>query len=166
LPISKIAWLLGYQEAGGFTRSFKRWTGRTPREARASSPPRQRRSANWGDGCVLACIPWFNSKGWVQRGFSIRRVSVVCQTSLTSLLRSDPGATSGTNRLVRLWVDRLCDSFDQPFWGKWLQEKSGTTELHCLSPMQFIPRSGDEYHRQCEALCGKSADQFQPWNIA
>jgi AraC-like DNA-binding protein len=34
LPISKIAWLLGYREAGGFTRAFKRWTGRTPREAR------------------------------------------------------------------------------------------------------------------------------------
>jgi AraC-like DNA-binding protein len=35
LPISKIAWLLGYQESGGFTHAFKRWTGRTPREARA-----------------------------------------------------------------------------------------------------------------------------------
>jgi len=35
LPISKIAWLLGYRDAGGFTHAFKRWTGRTPREARA-----------------------------------------------------------------------------------------------------------------------------------
>jgi AraC-like DNA-binding protein len=35
LPISKIAWLLGYQEAGGFTHAFKRWTGKTPREARS-----------------------------------------------------------------------------------------------------------------------------------
>jgi len=35
LPISKIAWLLGYRDAGGFTRAFKRWTGRTPGEARA-----------------------------------------------------------------------------------------------------------------------------------
>ena len=35
VPISKIAWLLGYQEAGGFTHAFKRWTGKTPREARA-----------------------------------------------------------------------------------------------------------------------------------
>jgi AraC-like DNA-binding protein len=35
LPISKIAWLLGYQDSGGFTHAFKRWTGRTPREARA-----------------------------------------------------------------------------------------------------------------------------------
>jgi len=50
LPISNIAWLLGYQEAGGFTRAFKRWTGRTPREARASSPHSQRR------------IPRFNSR--------------------------------------------------------------------------------------------------------
>jgi AraC-like DNA-binding protein len=35
MPISKIAWLLGYQESGGFTHAFKRWTGKTPREARA-----------------------------------------------------------------------------------------------------------------------------------
>jgi len=35
LPISKIAWLLGYQDVGGFTHAFKRWTGKTPREARA-----------------------------------------------------------------------------------------------------------------------------------
>jgi AraC-like DNA-binding protein len=35
LAISKIAWLLGYQDAGGFTHAFKRWTGKTPREARA-----------------------------------------------------------------------------------------------------------------------------------
>jgi AraC-like DNA-binding protein len=35
LPISKIAWLLGYQEVSGFTHAFKRWTGKTPREARA-----------------------------------------------------------------------------------------------------------------------------------
>jgi AraC-like DNA-binding protein len=35
LPISKIAWLLGYQDVSGFTHAFKRWTGKTPREARA-----------------------------------------------------------------------------------------------------------------------------------
>jgi AraC-like DNA-binding protein len=35
LPISEIAWLLGYQEVGAFTNAFKRWTGKTPREARA-----------------------------------------------------------------------------------------------------------------------------------
>jgi AraC-like DNA-binding protein len=34
LSISKIAWLLGYQEVSGFTHAFKRWTGKTPREAR------------------------------------------------------------------------------------------------------------------------------------
>jgi len=34
LPISTIAWLLGYQEVSGFTHAFKRWTGRTPRQAR------------------------------------------------------------------------------------------------------------------------------------
>jgi AraC-like DNA-binding protein len=35
LPISKIAWLLGYQDIGGFTHAFKRSTGKSPREARA-----------------------------------------------------------------------------------------------------------------------------------
>ncbi|WP_262267731.1 AraC family transcriptional regulator [Microvirga yunnanensis] len=34
LPISRIAWLLGYQEAGAFTNSFRRWTGVTPMEMR------------------------------------------------------------------------------------------------------------------------------------
>jgi AraC-like DNA-binding protein len=37
LSISEIAWLLGYQEGSAFTHAFKRWTGRTPREARSSS---------------------------------------------------------------------------------------------------------------------------------
>lgn len=35
LSISQIAWLLGYQEVSAFTNAFKRWTGKTPREARA-----------------------------------------------------------------------------------------------------------------------------------
>jgi AraC-like DNA-binding protein len=35
LSISQIAWLLGYQEVSAFTHAFKRWTGNTPREARA-----------------------------------------------------------------------------------------------------------------------------------
>jgi AraC-like DNA-binding protein len=35
LSISQIAWLLGYQEVSAFTHAFKRWTGRTPRAARA-----------------------------------------------------------------------------------------------------------------------------------
>jgi AraC-like DNA-binding protein len=42
LSISQIAWLLGYQEVSAFTHAFKRWTGRTPREARsgrAAAPP-------------------------------------------------------------------------------------------------------------------------------
>jgi AraC-like DNA-binding protein len=34
LSISQIAWLLGYQEVSAFSNAFKRWTGRTPREAR------------------------------------------------------------------------------------------------------------------------------------
>lgn len=35
LSISRIAWLLGYQEVSAFTHAFRRWTGRTPREARS-----------------------------------------------------------------------------------------------------------------------------------
>ena len=39
LSVSKIAWLLGYQEVSAFTHAFKRWTGKTPREARAQIAP-------------------------------------------------------------------------------------------------------------------------------
>jgi AraC-like DNA-binding protein len=39
LSISKIAWLLGYQEVSAFTHAFKRWSGKTPREARARISP-------------------------------------------------------------------------------------------------------------------------------
>jgi AraC-like DNA-binding protein len=35
LSISRIAWLLGYQEVSSFTHAFKRWSGKTPRQARA-----------------------------------------------------------------------------------------------------------------------------------
>jgi AraC-like DNA-binding protein len=34
LSVSQIAWLLGYQEVSALTHAFKRWTGKTPREAR------------------------------------------------------------------------------------------------------------------------------------
>ena len=34
LHISKIAWLLGYQEVSAFTHAFKRWTGKAPSEMR------------------------------------------------------------------------------------------------------------------------------------
>jgi AraC-like DNA-binding protein len=40
LPISEIAWLLGYQEISSFTNAFKRWTGMNPRQFRSSMPPR------------------------------------------------------------------------------------------------------------------------------
>jgi AraC-like DNA-binding protein len=36
LPISKIAWLLGYAESAAFTRAFRRWAGVAPRAARAN----------------------------------------------------------------------------------------------------------------------------------
>ena len=35
LPISQIAWLLGYREVSAFTHAYKRWTGMTPRQSRA-----------------------------------------------------------------------------------------------------------------------------------
>lgn len=34
LPVSRIAWLLGFQEASAFTTSFRRWTGVTPTQVR------------------------------------------------------------------------------------------------------------------------------------
>jgi AraC-like DNA-binding protein len=37
LPISEIAWLLGYREVSAFSHAFKRWTGKTPRQVRASA---------------------------------------------------------------------------------------------------------------------------------
>jgi AraC-like DNA-binding protein len=35
LPISEIAWLLGYREVSSLTHAFQRWTGMTPRRFRA-----------------------------------------------------------------------------------------------------------------------------------
>jgi AraC-like DNA-binding protein len=36
LPISQIAWLLGYREVSSFTHAFGRWTGSTPRQFRGA----------------------------------------------------------------------------------------------------------------------------------
>ena len=38
LHVSKIAWLLGFQEVSAFTHAFKRWTGKTPSEMRKTGP--------------------------------------------------------------------------------------------------------------------------------
>jgi AraC-like DNA-binding protein len=38
VPITTIAWLLGYQEISAFTHAFKRWTGKTPKQARMDRP--------------------------------------------------------------------------------------------------------------------------------
>jgi AraC-like DNA-binding protein len=35
LPVSEIAWLLGYAEVSSLTHAFKRWTGMTPRQFRS-----------------------------------------------------------------------------------------------------------------------------------
>jgi AraC-like DNA-binding protein len=37
LPMSEIAWLLGYREVSSFTHAFRRWTGMTPRQFRSST---------------------------------------------------------------------------------------------------------------------------------
>jgi AraC-like DNA-binding protein len=37
LSISQVAWLLGYQEVSSFTHAFKRWTSKTPRQARTQN---------------------------------------------------------------------------------------------------------------------------------
>jgi AraC-like DNA-binding protein len=34
LPLSEIAWLLGYRESSALSHAFKRWTGTAPRDAR------------------------------------------------------------------------------------------------------------------------------------
>jgi AraC-like DNA-binding protein len=36
LHVSKIAWLVGFNEVSAFTHAFKRWTGKTPREMRTA----------------------------------------------------------------------------------------------------------------------------------
>lgn len=33
LAVSEVAWLLGYREVGSFSHAFRRWTGKSPREA-------------------------------------------------------------------------------------------------------------------------------------
>ena len=42
LSISRIAWLLGYQEVSALTHAFKRWTGQTPRQQRTHRQPEVR----------------------------------------------------------------------------------------------------------------------------
>ena len=43
LQISKIAWLLGFNEVSAFTHAFKRWTGKTPSQMRIGQVRRQDR---------------------------------------------------------------------------------------------------------------------------
>jgi len=37
MPISEVAWLLGYRESSAFNHAFKRWTGKTPKQAHSES---------------------------------------------------------------------------------------------------------------------------------
>ena len=34
VPISRIAWLLGFEDASSFSHACRRWTGKSPRELR------------------------------------------------------------------------------------------------------------------------------------
>ena len=34
MPISRIAWLLGFEDASSFSHACRRWTGKSPREIR------------------------------------------------------------------------------------------------------------------------------------
>src|SRR5215831_14033702 len=36
LHVSKIAWLLGFNDVGAFTHAFKRWTGKAPSQIRTA----------------------------------------------------------------------------------------------------------------------------------
>jgi AraC-like DNA-binding protein len=49
LPISEMAWLLGYREIGSFTHAFKRWTGMSPSEFRSSDRPRNEKAVDAND---------------------------------------------------------------------------------------------------------------------
>ncbi len=37
MPISRIAWLLGFQEVSSFSHACRRWTGKSPRQYRRLS---------------------------------------------------------------------------------------------------------------------------------
>jgi AraC-like DNA-binding protein len=37
LPISEVAWLLGYRQSGAFSHAFKRWADQAPRDLRSAS---------------------------------------------------------------------------------------------------------------------------------
>jgi AraC-like DNA-binding protein len=56
LPISEIAWLLGYAETSAFNHAFKRWTDKTPNQMRSilSSAKRSRERANDDVPALLA----------------------------------------------------------------------------------------------------------------
>ena len=64
LSITKIAWLLGYQEASAFTNAFKRWTG----DDTPCSPSRARRKVD-GFRCRVvltrSCPLWVRSRHFV-----------------------------------------------------------------------------------------------------
>jgi AraC-like DNA-binding protein len=45
VPVSEVAWLLGYREVSSFTTAFARWTGAGPRDFRKTGRAKERRYA-------------------------------------------------------------------------------------------------------------------------
>jgi AraC-like DNA-binding protein len=52
LPVSEIAWLLGYREVSSLTHAFKRWTRMTPRQFRLSGRVRVPREKTGGNAAL------------------------------------------------------------------------------------------------------------------
>jgi hypothetical protein len=47
IPISRIAWLLGFEDASSFSHACRRWTGKSPRELRRSRLIRGSQQKSW-----------------------------------------------------------------------------------------------------------------------
>ena len=75
VPISRIAWLLGFEDVSSFSHAFKRWTGVAPADARCgcgSSP---------GLSLVLSTGIWTDIH---QGGVRIQHLGVVEQDDRVS----------------------------------------------------------------------------------
>jgi AraC-like DNA-binding protein len=59
LHISKIAWLLGFNEVSAFTHTFKRWTGKTPSQMRTVARLDLRFSPTSTNGFLFGAEPAF-----------------------------------------------------------------------------------------------------------
>ncbi len=76
ISISRIAWLLGYQEVSAFTHAFKRWTGKTPRDAHARQDVIVTRVPSLVSSGFIVVLFWYSILGWL---IGRRRTSVVLE---------------------------------------------------------------------------------------